>query len=297
MARTNAISLLSGVSTPATLAEIYGLVIENVQKSTLSTALKSQQYTGNPAAGSVEFKRFANSEAKTYGTARTAAKGDKITVPPTTVNLSTHKEIVEEVAKFDLDTFGVAGIMQRRADNHVLTMAADLDRAFFAEANTSGTAFTPGSGVTEIQDIVESMIQTLEVVKNDYTDGVDRGMMDLVLSPAQYGKLRTFLDTQSNPNVNTAGEEFGMYHGVRVYSCTRLPVTTETVETSKTKTTTTNGILMIRGAVAQPVVVDQYSNPEKIPLSNDYAVSLFYDYGVKALTPDLIFKWQTSVTV
>ena len=292
MARTNAISLLAGASTPATLAEIYGLVIENVQKSTLSTSLKSQQYTGNPAAGSVEFKRFANSEAKTYGTARTAAKGDKITVPPTTVNLSTHKEIVEEVAKFDLDTFGVAGIMQRRADNHVLTMAADLDRAFFAEANTSGTAFTPGSGVTEIQDIVESMIQTLEVVKNDYTDGVDRGMMDLVLSPAQYGKLRTFLDTQS-----TAGEEFGMYHGVRVYSCTRLPVTTETVETSKTKTTTTNGILMIRGAVAQPVVVDQYGNPEKIPLSNDYAVSLFYDYGVKALTPDLIFKWQTSVTV
>ena len=276
MARTNAISLLAGASTPATLAEIYGLVIENVQKSTLSTSLKSQQYTGNPAAGSVEFKRFANSEAKTYGTARTAAKGDKITVPPTTVNLSTHKEIVEEVAKFDLDTFGVAGIMQRRADNHVLTMAADLDRAFFAEANTSGTAFTPGSGVTEIQDIVESMIQTLEVVKNDYTDGVDRGMMDLVLSPAQYGKLRTFLDTQSNPNVDTAGEEFGMYHGVRVYSCTRLAEKC-------------NGLLMIRGAVAQPVVVDQYSNPEKIPLSNDFAVSLFYDYGTKALTPDLIF--------
>jgi hypothetical protein len=281
MARTNAISLLSGVSTPATLAEIYGLVIENVQKSTLSTALKSQQYTGNPAAGSVEFKRFANSEAKTYGTARAAAKGDKITVPPTTVNLSTHKEIVEEVAKFDLDTFGVAGIMQRRADNHVLTMAADLDRAFFAEANTSGTAFTPGSGVTEIQDIVESMIQTLEVVKNDYTDGVDRGMMDLVLSPAQYGKLRTFLDTQSNPNVDTAGEEFGMYHGVRVYSCTRLAEKC-------------NGLLMIRGAVAQPVVVDQYSNPEKIPLSNDFAVSLFYDYGTKALTPDLIFKWTAT---
>lgn len=281
MARTNAISLLSGVSTPATLAEIYGLVIENVQKSTLSTALKSQQYTGNPAAGSVEFKRFANSEAKTYGTARTAAKGDKITVPPTTVNLSTHKEIVEEVAKFDIDTFGVAGIMQRRADNHVLTMAADLDRAFFTEASTAGTAFTPAGEVTEIQDIVESMIQTLEVVKNDYTDGVDRNMMDLVLSPAQYGKLRTFLDTQSNPNVDTAGEEFGMYHGVRVYSCTRLAEKC-------------NGLLMIRGAVAQPVVVDQYSNPEKIPLSNDFAVSLFYDYGTKALTPDLIFKWTAT---
>lgn len=42
MARTNAISLLAGASTPATLAEIYGRVIENVQKSTLSTTLKSQ---------------------------------------------------------------------------------------------------------------------------------------------------------------------------------------------------------------------------------------------------------------
>lgn len=296
MARTNAISLLAGTSTPATLAEIYGKVIENVQKSTLSTALKSQNYTGNPAAGSVEFKRFVNAESKDYGTARTAGKGDKVTAPPTTVNLDQHKEIVEEVAKFDIDTFGVANIMRRRADNHVTSMGAALDRAFFTQAATAGTAFTPASGVTTIQAILESMIQTLETVKNDYTDGVDRSLMDLILTPAKYGELRTFLDTQSNPNVDTAGEEFGLYHGVRVYSCTRLPVTTETVESTKTKTTTTNGILMIRGAVAQPVVVNQYSNPEKIPLSNDYAVSLFYDYGTKALTSDLIFKWQTAVT-
>ena len=68
MARTQAISMLSGASTPASLAEIYGLVIENVQKSTLSTALKSNQYTGNPAAGSVEFTRFSNATPKDYGT-------------------------------------------------------------------------------------------------------------------------------------------------------------------------------------------------------------------------------------
>lgn len=281
MARTNAISLLAGTSTPATLAEIYGLVIENVQKSTLSTAMKSQQYTGNPAAGSVEFKRFVNSASKAYGTARTAGKGDKVTAPPTTVNLSVHKEIVEEVAKFDLDTFGVEGIMRRRADNHVLSMAAELDRAFFTEANTSGTAFTPASGVTDIQKIVESMIQTLETTKNDYVDGVDRGLMDLVLSPAKYGELRLFLDTQSNPNVDTAAEEFGIFHGVRVYSCTRLP-------------DKCNALLMVKGAVAQPVVSNQYSNPEKIPLSNDFAVSMFYDFGTKALTPDLILKWTVT---
>lgn len=281
MARTKAISLLAGTNTPADLAEIYGLVIENVQKSTLSTALKSQQYTGNPAAGSVEFKRFVNSTSKDYGTARTAAKGDKVTAPPTTVNLDQHKEIVEEVSKFDLDTFGVASVLQRRADNHVLSMAATLDRAFFQAAATEGTAFTPAAGVTAVNEIAESMIQALETTKNEYVDGVDRALMALVLSPAQYGKLRTFLDTQSTPNVDTAAEEFGLYHGVKVYSCTRLP-------------TGTNGLCMVQGAVAQPVVSDQYGSPEKIPFSNDFAVSLFYDYGVKALTPDLIQVWKDS---
>lgn len=296
MARTNAISLLAGVSTPASLSEIYGLVIENVQKSTLANSLKSQQYTGNPAAGSVEFKRFVNSESKDYGTARSAGKGDPVTAPPTTVNLDQHKEIVEEVAKFDLDTFGVAGIMQRRADNHVLSMSAALDRAFFTEAAKSGTAFTPASGVTEIQDIIENAIQTLETTHNDYVDGVDRSLMHFILNPLEYGKIRKFLDTQSNPNVDTAGEEFGMYHGVRIYSCTRLPVTTEPAESEKTTTTTTNGILMVTGSIAQPVVVNEYTAPEKIPLSNDFSVSLFYNYGTKVLASDLVYKWQTQVT-
>ena len=219
MARTNAISLLSGASTPATLAEIYGLVIENVQKGALSTSLKSNQYSGNPAAGSVEFRRFTNSASKDYGTARTAGRGDKVTAMPVTVNLSVHKEIVEEVAKFDIETFGIADIMRRRADNHAQSMIRELDSAFFAKAAAAGTAFTPASGVTKIEEIMESMIQTLETMKNDYTDGVDRGLMDFVLSPAMYGSIRTFLDTQSNANVDTAGEEFGMYHGIRVYSC------------------------------------------------------------------------------
>ena len=281
MARTKAISLLAGTDAPADLAEVYGLVIDNVQKSTLSTTLKSQQYTGNPAAGSVEFKRFVNSTSKDYGTARAAAKGDQVKAPPVTVNLDQHKEIVEEVAKFDLDTFGVAGVMQRRADNHTLSMAATLDRGFFNAAAGEATAFTPASGVTAIGEIVESMVQTLETTKNDYVDGVDRSLMALVMRPEQYGKLRTFLDTQANPNVDTAGEEFGMYHGVRVYSCTRLP-------------DGVNALCMVQGAVAQPVVSDQYGAPEKIPLSNDFAVSLFYDYGTKVLTPDLVLKWTTA---
>lgn len=287
MARTKAISLIQSGSTKVDLAEVSGLVIENIQKDTLANGLKSQSYTGNPTSGSVEYKRFKNSASQPYGTARTAGKGDAITVPPTTVNLNTHKEIVEEAAKFDLDTFGVGNIMARRADNHADTVASELDVAFFAQAKAEGTAYTPAVGAT-IDEKLEGIIQTLEGVKNDYVRGVPRSMIRLVLDPVTYGQARSFLDkTAHNANVDTAAEEFAVFHGVRVYSSINLPVAANASDSSKTDTTRV--ICMIEGAVAQPVVIYPYREPEKIPLSNDYGVSLFFDYGTKALTPDLIF--------
>jgi hypothetical protein len=275
MARTKAISLIQSGSTKVELSEVSGLVIENIQKDTLANGLKSQSYTGNPTSGSVEYKRFKNSASQAYGTARTNGKGDAITVPPTTVNLDTHKEIVEEAAKFDLDTFGVGNIMARRADNHSDTVASELDVAFFAQAKTEGTAYTPTS--TDIEDTLEGIIQTLESVKNDYVRGVPRSLIRLVLDPVTYGKARNYLDKNTNnANVDTAAEDFAVFHGVRCYSSINLP--------DKTR-----AVCMIDGAIAQPVVIYPYREPEKIPLSNDYGVSLFFDYGTKCLTPDLIF--------
>lgn len=276
MARTKAISLIQNGATKVELSEVSGVVIENIQKDTLSTALKSQSYTGNPASGSVEYKRFKNSASQEYGTARKAGKGDALNVPPTTVNVDTHREIVEEAAKFDLDTFGVGNIMARRGDNHSDTVVSELDVAFFGKAKAEGTAFTPASGAS-IEDVVEALIQQLETVKNDYVRGVPRNMIRLVLDPVYYGKLRTYLDRgTNNANVDTAAEDFAIFHGVRVYCSINLP-------------TGTHAIAMIQGAVAQPVVLYPYKEPEKIPLSNDYGISFFFDYGTKALTPDLIF--------
>ena len=279
MARQKAISLLQAAAgTKADLKEIYGIVIDNIQKDTLSSSVKSQAYTGNPAAGSVEFKRFTNSSAKPYGTARTALKGDAITVPPVTVNLGTHREIVEEAAKFDLDTLGVGSVMARRVANHIDAVVSDLDIAFFAAAGTAATAVTP-TGTTAVEKLEEAIL-TLETVKNDYVRGVPRNMIVAVVAPAFYSAIRTKLDSLPNANVDTVAEEFGMYHGVRVYNGLNLPDGVD-------------AIVMATGAVAQPVVTYQYGEPEKIPMSNDFAVSMFYDYGVKALTPDLIFKLET----
>lgn len=280
MARTKAISLIQTGSTKVDLAELSGLVIGNIQKDTLASGLKSQSYTGNPASGSVEYKRFKNSVSQNYGTARAAGKGSAITVPPTTVNLNTHKEIVEEAAKFDLDTFGVGNIMARRADNHVDTVAAEFDTAFFQCAVSEGTAFATVE--TDVEAIVEAFIQTLETVKNDYVRGVPRNIMRLVCDPSFYGKIRNYLDKNvQNANVDSAAEDFAIFHGVRCYSSVFVP-------------SGTNAIIMIDGAIAQPAVIYPYKEPEKIPLSNDYGVSMFYDYGTKALTPDLIFHYAKA---
>lgn len=280
MARTKAISLIQTGSTKVDLAELSGLVIGNIQKDTLASGLKSQSYTGNPASGSVEYKRFKNSVSQVYGTARAAGKGSAITVPPTTVNLNTHKEIVEEAAKFDLDTFGVGNIMARRADNHVDTVAAEFDTAFFQCAVDEGTSFSTTE--TDVEAIVEAFIQTLETVKNDYVRGVPRNIMRLVCDPSFYGKIRNYLDKNvGNANVDSAAEDFATFHGVRCYSSVFVP-------------SGTNAIIMIDGAIAQPAVIYPYKEPEKIPLSNDYGVSMFYDYGTKALTPDLIFHYAKA---
>jgi hypothetical protein len=44
---------------------------------------------------------------------------------------------------------------------------------------------------------------------------------------------------------------------------------------------------MIDGALAQLVTTDQY-DVEKIPLSNDFALELFFSKGTKAVMPDLV---------
>jgi len=276
MARTNAISLIESGQLAAELSELYGYVIDNVMKNTLSSTLKSQAYTGNPAAGSVEFRRFANAIAKNYGTARAAGAGDKITVPHVTVNLNQHKEIVEEVAGFDIESFGVGNIIARRVDNHAKVLEANLDTAFFADAVSEGTAATLTAET--VADKIEEAIQLVENTKNDFVTGVPRNLINVVLSPSAYGQCRNEIDKAFNPNIDTAAEEIGTFHGVRVYSSVYLPDGTD-------------GIVIADESIALPVITTPYTAPEKIQLSNDYAVSLFYDYGVKALTPDLIYTF------
>lgn len=279
MARIEALSVLTQDAGKEYLSELYGKVIENVQKNLVSFGMKNVDLSGDPTSGSVEAKRFVNAKSQAYGTARAAGAGNKVKAKPVTVGIKSDNEIVEEIEEKDIRLYGVDGLLDRRAANHVIRMATDLDTEFFKVAAENATAVTVAAE-TIVEDELEQVIQECENTKNDFVDGVPRSMMSLVLNTAYYGKVRNNLDKQTRANVDTTAEEFYAWHGVECKSCVNLP--------AKVKY-----ILMVNGAVAQPVMANQYA-AEKIPLSEAYGVSLFYHYGTEAVMPDLIFKGVTE---
>ena len=273
MARQDALSIYVDSSTKDKLAETYGEVIEAVQKGAVSEQIKNKNYSGDPTTGSVEIDRFKNATVNDLGTARTNGKGDKLTNSgKVTVNVDDDKEIVEELAKKDVKLYGLAGMAEKRKTNHIKRMIAYLDSQFFAKAEAEGTEL---KGVTEtnIEEILEALIQSVETTQNDWVDGVDRDMLVLTVTPKVYGKLRNYIDKIDGSN---GSEEY--FHKVRVFSNHRQ---------------TKEAICMIDGAVAQLVTTDEY-DAEKIPLSNDIALELFFSKGTKAVMPDLI-KYLATV--
>ena len=278
MARTVAqnIFLEDGV-TETELAEIYGGVIENFEKSAVSLQLKAQN-AENVSAGSAEFKRFENAVSVAYGTARTAGAGVGLQTKPITVPIDVHMEIVEEFRKSDVVSYGIPSLLERRADNHFRSMVRALDTAFFRKAYTTGVQFVPAGATIDLK--VEELIVKVETISNSFIDGVDRDDIAIVLSPAQASALRNQIDTLLIEGNRIENGLLGKFHGVDIYTSNRLPKGVGQV---------VDMFGMVKGAIAQPVLLADNYQAEKIPLSNDWAVELFYDYGTTTLLTDALF--------
>lgn len=284
MPRITSLEVLLDPAGKMLLAEAYDGVIENVQKATISGQLKNTDLSGDPTAGTVEAKRFVNAKSNAYGTARGKGKGELVKGKPVTIPIDTDREFIEEVEQKDVSLLGVDGLITRRSANHAMQMTNELDRAFFAECVASGTQFTPSTGTTEIQDIIEEAIVTLETLKNDYIDGIPRNMLSVEVTPAVYSKMRKYLDeVVHNANVDTAAETFDRFHGVRFISTINMPAGCDF-------------IVQVDGSVAQPVRSQSYS-AEKIPMSEAYAIELFFYYGTKAVTPETILFYSATGTM
>lgn len=284
MARLDALSIDLRTTGKDKLAEEYGKVIDNLQHITLASKLKNTDLSGDPTSGTVEAKRFANIVGQTYGTARTAGKGAYVKAEPVVIAINDNTEYIEEVEEKDLKTYGVGGLIERRTRNHQDALAVELDTKFFAEAVNAGTSFT-ATGTPSIEDEIEEAIQTVETTKNDFVQGVPRNMIEVVMSPAYYGKLRNKINSISNSNDlgQVRNYEEGTFNNVSVYSNVFLP---EGI----------NYVVMVKGAVAQPIMTSIY-NPAKVDLSDATAFGLFAYKGTKAVTPDLIIYNGTAVSL
>ena len=283
MARIDSLSIQLQTSSSAKdkLKEEYGKVIENVQKRTISALLKNKDLSGDASSGTMEAKRFSNATAEDYGTARSGGKANKIKANPVVVALDVNKELIEEVEEKDLRTYGINGLIERRVSNQGNAINRLLEREFFKEAVKEGTKVTLTA--TKIEEMFEEAIQKVETTQNDFVDGVERDMINIICSPEYYGKIRTYLDA-GNANIETDIEEFGRYHGVNVFSSVYLP-------------TGVDFVVMVNGSVEQPVITSVYK-PKKIELSDATAFGTFLYFGTKAVTPDLIiYKAESNVSL
>jgi len=255
------------------LAEEYGKVIENISTGTLSSVFANKDLSGDPTAGTMEAKRISNVTGSAYGTSRGRGYADKPKALPVVIAINDNKEYLEEVEEKDLQMYGIAGLIERRVRNHQMKIQIDNDVAFFQEMYATGTEATETGSTAG--DKLESVIQAVETTKNDFVNGVPRNMIKVVMTPAKYGAVRSYLDTGvNNSNVNTGVGEFAMFHGVEVYSSVNLP-------------TGVDYVVFVDGAVAQPKHLSIY-NPAKIELSDATGFGSFLYKGTKAVMPDLI---------
>lgn len=295
MAMTDALSIyLENGTTKAYLKNVLAGIFENYQKEALSARFKSKNANLNRAAGSYEFKRFANSTVRDYGTARTAGKGDKIIAPPIVVNLDKNKEIVEEVNFFDADgSFtdeGFKAMVERRKTNFELSVTDFLDLDFFSVAKAGGTAAT-ALGVTDLDSTksfkrqIETLIGKFEKTgkngtENKYVRGIDRRYMALVLDSSLYGLVKDELNDCRNFSQMISDEKFTGINGVACFSSVNLPDGADYV-------------LMTMDSIAQPVLPSGFEF-EKIPLSIEYAMEMFFRYGSKVLAPELVLHGKLA---
>ena len=279
----NSLSILLQTTPSAkdTLAEEWGKVIENLQKETIASQLKNQDLSGDPSAGVLNAKRFANAVEKAYGTARAGHGAEKVKALNVPIPIDDDKEWLEEVEEKDLTLYGVEGLISKRTANQGKSLERYFERKFLNVAVLAGEVHTIAG--SNIEEKVEELIQKVEVVKNDFVDGVSRDMIALVVRPSIYGQIRNKIDAVQNANVSSAIGEFGVFHGVLVFSSVYLPATVDY-------------LVMAKGAVAQPIKLS-ILNPNPIPLSEATAFGAFTYAGTKAVMPDLIFFAGTLGTV
>lgn len=261
------------------LKEVLAGVVENIQVSAVSEAIKNKRGSGDPEGGSIVYKRLKNATLKAKGTARTAAHGDYLEDENIVILLNDDKEIVEELQKKDVKLLGIPALAEKRAANFKKRVAAYLDTKFFATAKTAGTAYTGNS--TDVKDIIDDMIVTAKTTASDYIDGIDAEDLVIVLDAEYRKEMKNALDVLPQGTKPENGL-IGRYDSIDVHESNRLG-------------SGVHAFVMLKESVAEPWYVSEY-NVEKIPLDDAVALESFLYCGAGALNPEAIYYCADSTS-
>lgn len=275
MARTKSLNVADYLTPEVmdNLAETLDGVVENIQTSAVSEALKAKNGSGDPTSGSVEYKRFANAQLKDKGTARAAGKGDKVNAKPVIINLDDDKEIIEELQLKDVKLYGIDGMAEKRKKNFKDRVRAYLDRKFFSYAAQVGTKVDRGT-LTEVSDIIDAMIVKAKGTSSNFIDGIDAEDLALVVNGTYRKALKNKLDELPN-GTNPENGAIGMYDSLITFESNRLP---EGV----------NCFVMLKESIAFPNYLSDYE-AEKVPFDDAIALETFLYNGIGALAEEAIY--------
>lgn len=261
------------------LAQTLDGVIENIQTSAVSEAIKNKNGSGDPTSGTVEYKRFVNAKLKNKGTARAAGKGEKVIAKPVFINIDDDKEIVEELQAKDVKLYGIDGMAEKRKANFAKRVEAYLDRKFFEGCKTEGNKVERGT-LTTAKEIIDNMIVKAKETSSDFIDGIDAEDLVIVVNGTYRKALKNDLDELPNGTSPSNGA-IGLYDSIMTYESNRLP----------------EGVtcfVMLNGAYALPNYITDYA-AEKVPFDDAIALENFIYSGEGALNPEAIYYDEASI--
>jgi hypothetical protein len=265
MARTDSQLIYQDDGSKQVLSEAYGGVLENYSQGALSARVKNNQWSGDPQSGSVEFDRILNTAVEDYD----ADAADKhFEIEKVTVNIDTPKMIRERATQWDLDEYGIEGIIERKAEMYTNSMIVFADRQFFSTAENEGSEVTLTSETDRGK--LDELIREITDAETDYADGVDESLVHVFLKSDIWDDLKADFDVLSNPA--EGGVTLYDYNGVNVHRNFRQ---------------TEDAIIMVAGAGAMPIAPIGTA-VDKIAGSVEYYIGLYFKYGLKMIMPELV---------
>lgn len=265
MARTESMAILKANGDEQLLSEVYGGVLENFSTRALSSIVKNNQWSGDPRSGSVEFDRMLNTAVENYNP---DAIDKNLKIEKVTVNVDTPKMIRERATQWDIDEYGIDGIIQRKSDLYTNSMIVFADRAFFTKAETEGSEVTLTASTDKGK--LDEFIRTITDATTDYADGIDESMVHVFLKSSVWDRLKG--EFEKLPNPANGGVTLFDYNGVNVHRNFRQ---------------TEDAIIMVEGAGAMPIAPIGTA-VDKIAGSVEYYIGLYFKYGVKMIMPELV---------